>query len=189
MAELCWRSLMTLRHLEWHLIPRWLLRSIFTQVPEQLLKGLAYWWSHAWRVCKNNSHSQMPSGLSYCLSYCSAVLCLWPYYKPNNIVYINCLSYITCMLRVADTLLKLLHGPCSRWCQFFGVCLGEGVLGGCFPTLQFVDLWRSGVIRCTLFMMLYLRHICQCGLHAVLWSHIGILMRLLAVESRSTAGG
>ena len=37
-------------------------------------------------------------------------------------------------------------------------------------------------------MVLDLCHLCQCGLHAVLWSHIGILMRLFAVEPRSTAG-
>ena len=30
-------------------------------------------------------------------------------------------------------------------------------------------------------------HICQCGLHAVLWSHISILMHRLAAEPRSTA--
>ena len=33
-------------------------------------------------------------------------------------------------------------------------------------------LYRSGVTRCTLFMVLYLDHMCQCGWHAVLWSHI-----------------
>ena len=34
----------------------------------------------------------------------------------------------------------------------------------------------------------YLDRTCQCGLHAVTWSHIGILMRRLAAEPRSTAG-
>ena len=37
-------------------------------------------------------------------------------------------------------------------------------------------------------MMLYLDRMCQCGLHAVLWSYIGILMRRHAAEPRSTAG-
>ena len=37
-------------------------------------------------------------------------------------------------------------------------------------------------------MMLYLDRICQCGLHAVPWSHIGILMRHLDAEPSSTAG-
>ena len=47
---------------------------------------------------------------------------------------------------------------------------------------------RSGVTRCTRLMMRYLDRMCQCGLHAVTWSHIGILMRHLAAEPRSTAG-
>ena len=37
-------------------------------------------------------------------------------------------------------------------------------------------------------MMRYLDRMCQCGLHAVPWSHIGILMRQLAAESRNAAG-
>ena len=48
--------------------------------------------------------------------------------------------------------------------------------------LLIVDLWpycvcciRSGETQCTLFMVLYLSHMCQFWLHAVLWSHIGIL--------------
>ena len=59
-------------------------------------------------------------------------------------------------------------------------------------TLHPVDLWqyymcctRSDVFLCTHFVVLYLY---QCGLHVALWSHIGILMRLLAAEPRSTAG-
>ena len=46
----------------------------------------------------------------------------------------------------------------------------------------------SGVSRCTLLIVLFLYCICQCGLHAVLWSHNGTLMRRLAAEPRSTAG-
>ena len=42
---------------------------------------------------------------------------------------------------------------------------------------------KLGVTRFTLIMVICL---CQCGLHAMLWSHIGILMRLLAAEPRST---
>ena len=51
-------------------------------------------------------------------------------------------------------------------------------------TLHIVDLWqycvcctRSGVSRCTLFMVLFLSHMCWCGLHAV-----------LAAEPRSIGG-
>ena len=62
-------------------------------------------------------------------------------------------------------------------------------------TFLIVDKWqscvcfiRSGVTRCTLLMVLYLDRMCQCGLHAVLWSHIGTLMHRLAAEPCSTAG-
>ena len=41
---------------------------------------------------------------------------------------------------------------------------------------------------CTLSMVPYMYPMCQCGLHAVLWSHIGIFMLILAAEPRSTAG-
>ena len=61
--------------------------------------------------------------------------------------------------------------------------------------LHIVDLWqyyvyctRSGVIRCTLFMVLFLCRLCQCGLHAALWSHIRTPMRLLVAEHRSITG-
>ena len=40
----------------------------------------------------------------------------------------------------------------------------------------------------TLYGALPVKYMCQCALHAVLWSHIGILMRILAAESGSTAG-
>ena len=36
-------------------------------------------------------------------------------------------------------------------------------------------------------MVLYLERMCQCGLHTVLWSHIGTLMHRLAAEPCSTA--
>ena len=68
-------------------------------------------------------------------------------------------------------------------------------LGVFSVTLHIVDLWqyyvcctRSGVTRCTLFMVLFLCRMCRCGLHAVLLSHIGTLMRLLTEEPLSIAG-
>ena len=86
----------------------------------------------------------------------------------------------------ADTHLKLLDLAVSG-ARFLGVCLSV--------TLLIVDPWqycvcciRSGVTLCTLLMVLYLDRMCQCGLHAVLWSHIGSLMRHLAVEPRSITG-
>ena len=76
-------------------------------------------------------------------------------------------------------------------------------------TFLIVDPWqscvcfiRSCLTRCTLLMVLYLDHICQCSgricgatracvtvrPHAVFWSHIGTLMHCLAAEPCSTAG-
>ena len=43
-------------------------------------------------------------------------------------------------------------------------------------------------IWCNTMHHLYLCRTCQCGLRAVLWWHIGILMRLLDSEPRRTAG-
>ena len=68
-------------------------------------------------------------------------------------------------------------------------------LGVCFRvTFLIVDPWqscvcfkRSGITRCTLLMVLYLDCMCQCGLHSVLWSHIGTLIHSLAAEPCSTA--
>ena len=60
------------------------------------------------------------------------------------------------------------------------------------PWQSFVCFIRSYVTRCTLLMVLqYFMHqdrVCQRGLHAVLWLHIGTLMHRLAAEPRSTAG-
>ena len=56
------------------------------------------------------------------------------------------------------------------------------------PWQSFICFIRSGVKRCTHLILLYLDRMCQCGLHAVHWSHIGTLMHRLAAEPRSTAG-
>ena len=62
-------------------------------------------------------------------------------------------------------------------------------------TFLIVDPWqscvcfiRSGVTPCTLLMVFYLDRWCQCGLHGVLWSHIGTLIHRLAAEPCSAAG-
>ena len=76
------------------------------------------------------------------------------------------------------------------WCEFFNWwCVWASV------TMYMVDLWqycvrclRSGVIRCLFFLVLYLCHICQCGLHMLILSHICILMRPLAAKPLSIAG-
>ena len=56
------------------------------------------------------------------------------------------------------------------------------------------DLWqccvcctRYGATRSTHFVAVYLCLMCQSGLHAVLWSHIGLLLHLPAAEPRSSA--
>ena len=60
-------------------------------------------------------------------------------------------------------------------------------------THQLLDRVVSGVCFinckcvCTLFMVLYLCRMCQCGLHVVLWPHIDILMRLIATGPGSNA--
>ena len=98
---------------------------------------------------------------------------------------------------------------CVLSCHFWSIVLQSGarlpihtlsgarfLTGVCLSvTLLIVDPWqscvcyiRSGVTRCTFLMVLYVDRMCQCGLHAVLWSHIGRLMHRLAAEPCSTAG-
>ena len=84
----------------------------------------------------------------------------------------------------ADTHLKLLDRAVSGARFLTGVCLSV--------TLLIVDPWqslvcfiRSDVTRYTLLMVLYPDRMCHCGLHAVLWSHIGTFMHRLAEEHRS----
>ena len=63
---------------------------------------------------------------------------------------------------------------------------GAWFLTGAVFECDIVDPWqycvcciRSGVTRCNLVMVLYLDRTSQCGFLAVLWSHIGTLMRRL----------
>ena len=95
-----------------------------------------------------------------------------------------------------STVLQCVHG-----CRYTPEATDRVVSVACFltgvcssVTLLMVDLWqycvcciRAGVTRCTLSMAV---RICASAdyMHAVLWSHIGILMRLLAAEPRSTTG-
>ena len=60
----------------------------------------------------------------------------------------------------------------------FSMAIGKGEL--------MHECIRSAVTRCSLLMVLNLDRMCQCGLLALLWSHIGTLMRPLAGEPRST---
>ena len=73
------------------------------------------------------------------------------------------------------------------WNQVWNLSLNINITGFLNITVLYACT-RSGVIRCTLLMVLYLDPMCQCGLHAVLWSHIVTLMHRLAAEPRSTKG-
>ena len=87
----------------------------------------------------------------------------------------------------ADTHLKLLDRVVS------GACFLAGGVLNCNLSHR-----RSVAVLCMLYKIrwnpmhplcgVYLCLMCQSWLHAVLWSHIGTLMRLPAAEPRSTAG-
>ena len=99
---------------------------------------------------------------------------------------LECCSAVWCP--AANTHLKLLDHAVSGARSLTGDCLSV--------TLLVVDLWQSCVcmlykIRCNPVYPLngiYMDHMCQCGLHTVLWWHIGTLMHHLAAQPRSTAG-
>ena len=98
------------------------------------------------------------------LEYCSAVWC-----------------------SAANTHIKLLEREVSG-AIFLTVGVSECDLAHRRSVVVFLCCTRSGVTRCTLFMVLYLSRMCRCVLHAVLCSHISTLMLLLVAEPRSTAG-
>ena len=141
------------------------MRSIFARFSEQLLKDLI-----SLRKCWRVFHDRSLLGRCFrgfvlpVLEYRSAVWC-----------------------SAADTHLKLLDRAVSGAQFLTGMCFGV--------TFLIIDPWqscvcftRSGVTRCTLLMVLYLDCICQCGLHVVLWSHIGTFMHHIAADPCSTAG-
>ena len=96
----------------------------------------------------------------------------------------NC-SAVWCS--AADTHLKLLDRPVSGARFLIGVCLSVTLLN-VDPSQSCVCFIRSGVTRCTLLMVINLDHMCRCGLHAVLWSHIGRISHRLTAERRCTVG-
>ena len=79
----------------------------------------------------------------------------------------------------------LVGGSGGLVCELVGKA---DLLSDHFDSKQSRECRRSGVTQCILFMVLYLYRMCQCTLHAVLWSHIGILMCLFVTEPHSTAG-
>ena len=149
-------------YLEWHLILRWHLRSTVSSAASQKIGILR---KSCWVFHDRSLLGRCFRGFVLpVLEYCSAVWC-----SP------------------ADTHVKLLD-RCSQWCPF--------LTGGVFECD--IAHRRSVAVMCMLYkircnpmhplMVLYLDRMCQCGLHAVLWLHICILIRRLAAEPRSTAG-
>ena len=98
------------------------------------------------------------------LEYCSAVWC-----------------------SAADTHLKLL-GRTVSGARFLTGGVFECDIAYRRSVAVLCMLYKIRRNRCTRLMMQYLDRMCHCGLHAVLWSHIGILMRHLAAEPRCTTG-
>ena len=169
MTELCWRSLLTLIYLDWHLIPRWVLISNFPRFPEPLLRGLVSWESPG----------------EYFMLGCSS---------GDIFGLLSCPFWSTVLQCGARLLIHTLN----YWSVVNGACFlhSSSLLVPCLiVTLHIVDLrqyyvccTRSDVIRCPDFVVLYRCRMCRCGLYVVFWPHVGKLLRLLAAEPHSTAG-
>ena len=161
---------MTLLYCERHLIPTWSLRSIFARFSFQLLKDLV---------------SLGSPGACSMIESCSMIDrflgdVFWVLSSQFWSIVLQCSPRLPIHTLNYWTVQSVVPG------FYLGVCLSV--------TLVIVDPWqsfvcfiRSGVKRCALLMVLYLDRMCQCGLDAVLWSHIGTLMHLLAAEPCSTA--
>ena len=125
------------------------LKSIFTLFPEQLLKGLVSWGSPG-------KYSTIDCFLGDVLGVLSC-----PFWS----------TVLRCGARLPMHTL-------NYWTTL--VC-GASFLTGCVLECDqdIIDLWqyyvcctRSGITRCTLFLVLFLCHMCWCGLHSALWLHI-----------------
>ena len=151
---MCWRNPTTLIYFELHLIPRWLLRSIFTLFPEQFLR-------RSWQVF----HFRL------LLSRC-----FW------GIVLTGLEIVLQCGVRLQIyTHLKLLD---------------RAVSGACFINWGVFEYdiahRRSLAVLC---MLLKIRHplcgalpvhgMCQSGLHAMLWLHIGIPICVSSLQTHA----
>ena len=107
--------------------------------------------------------------------------CYWGFVPP----VLEYCSAVSCS--AADTYLKLLDRVVSA-ARFLTAC-GCIWVWHCSATLcgSTVYVVKDQVkTRCIDFMVVYLCRMCQCGLQAVLWSHIGILIRFLVAEPSST---
>ena len=98
------------------------------------------------------------------LEYCSAVWC-----------------------SAADTHLKLLYRAVSG-ARFLTTGVFECDISHRRSVAVLCMLYKIRCYPVHPLKVLYLDRMCQCGLHAVLWSHIDTLMHRLAAEPCSTAG-
>ena len=155
---------MTLLFSEWHLIPRWLLRSIFALFPEQHLNGLASWGSPG----------------KYSMIDC---------FLGDALGVLSCQFWSTAPPFGARLLVHRLLDRVVSGASF--------LTGGVFECdlahrRSVAVLCMLHKIRCNSMHPLYgalpVPYMCRCGLHALLLSHIGTLMRLLAAEPLSIAG-
>ena len=89
----------------------------------------------------------------------------------------------------ADTHLKLLDRAVSGARFLTGVCnrVFECDIAYRRSVAVLCMFYKIRCNPCTLLMVLYLDCLCQCRLHAVLWSHIGTLKHRLAAELCSAA--
>ena len=158
-----WRSLMTLLYWEWNLIPTWLLRSIFARFQEQFLKDMVY-WGRSGDCSLIVRFLRYAFGILHCQFWSTVLQC-------RARLPIHTLNYWTVQSVV----------PVSNW-----GCVECDIAHRRSAAVRVCGI-RSGVTRCPLLMMLHLCLMCQWGLHAVLWSHIGTPMYRLALEPRSTA--
>ena len=161
---------MTLLHWEWHLIPRWSLRSIFAWFPEQLLKDLVSWLSPG-ECSMIDRFLGDAFGVLSCPFWSTVLQC-------------------GALLPIINYRLKLLD---------------RAVSGARFLTRDVFECDISHRRSVAVLSMLYKIRcnplhphnvalpgpyvpVRPCGLLAVLWSHIGTLIRLLAADPRSTTG-
>ena len=137
---------MTLLHCEWHLIPRWSLRSIFARFPLQLLKDLESWGSPgACSMIESCSMIDRFLGDAFGVLSCQ----FWSIILQSSArLPIHTLNYWTVQSVVPGF--------------YLDVCLSVTMLI-VDPWQSFVCFIRSGVKRCALLMVLYLDRMCQCG--------------------------
>ena len=146
---------------ERHLIPRWPLRRIFYQSPEQLLKDFVSWRS--------------PGECSTIFRFLRDAF---------GVFVLPVLEYFVLCCRCTPWT----TGPCSQWCHFLTGGVFECVITHRRSVAVLCMVYK---ISCNPMHLLngalpglYVPVRVTCGL----WSHIGMVMRRLAAEVRSITG-